>query len=270
MNGNNQVRVFSELLAIDAWHKPLRYDGGTSSVHVDLSFHEGRIGGDDPAIPFVFRVRLKKATLSVKVEQPLKIDRDSVARSIPVATAEHKRIVSLKESAKMNANAGGKITTKSLMIAAGASASAGRDTLREEEVRFMQEIPRILATPKPKSAGEYAWELSASQADTMDGPPWNAKDEPRLSIKSLLIRQRIDPTIKIAVSCRLEDIVIDDLRLKDNGIMSAIKHVIFSPINEAAAIQQLKLTLRDANLEFGEMNDIFSEILIADVLASEL
>ncbi|WP_454280123.1 hypothetical protein [Sphingomonas sp. Marseille-Q8236] len=90
---SNNRRVLAQALAIDAWHEPMRFDGQTFSVHVELSFKSGRIGGDDPNFPFTFNIALKRALLILKMEEPLVIDRRTVARSIPANTAEMTRIV---------------------------------------------------------------------------------------------------------------------------------------------------------------------------------
>lgn len=87
--------MLAEVLRLDAWHKPLRTDGGTSSVYVELSFEEGRLGGDAD-LPFTFRVRLKRALLTIEVEEPLKIDRASIARPIPKSEVERKQLSSPK------------------------------------------------------------------------------------------------------------------------------------------------------------------------------
>ncbi|WP_342251386.1 hypothetical protein [Sphingomonas sp. OTU376] len=266
---NNQIRVLSQVLAIDAWHKPLRVDGGTSSVHVELSFHQGRLGGDNPDMPFTFRVRLKKALLTVSVEQPLEIDRESVARSIPPSSLEHTKILKLNEKAKQNASLLGKISPSALQIAAGASISSEVESTADEEYRFVRHIPNIIATPKPKGAREFSWELRPGQSETLEGEPWNPVEEPRLSVKSLLNQARLDPAIRVTVSCKFEDLEIDDLSLKGTGIIDIAKEALFNRMNEAAAIQQLKLTLRDAQLEFGDIDDKFSNLLIADMLASK-
>lgn len=62
---NNRTRVLGEVLSLDAWHDPFRCNGETSGVFVELSFHEGRLGGEESNIPFTFKIELKRALLTV-------------------------------------------------------------------------------------------------------------------------------------------------------------------------------------------------------------
>ncbi len=95
---NNQKRVLAQVLSIDAWHGPIRTDGDVSAVHVELSFQQGRMGGDDPGFPFTFNIALKRALLTVRLEPPLKLDRNSVARQIPSNQGEYTRIMAALDS----------------------------------------------------------------------------------------------------------------------------------------------------------------------------
>ncbi len=266
---SNQVKVLSEVLAIDAWHKPFRTDGQSASLHVELSFHQGRIGGDKPDIPFTFRIGLKKAVLSVILEKPLQIDRATVARTVPVNTLEHTRLIQLKNQASRNTTFAGKLNLESLKAEAGVSADSRSSKETDDQLRFVSHIPNVIATPKPRGSNEFAWELLPGQTATLDGEPWNPVEEPRLSVKSLLQIPRLIPSIKVILSCKFEDIEIDNIELKDSGIISIAKEAFFNRANEAAAIQQLKLALRDAELEFGSIDDKFSDIVIADIIAVE-
>lgn len=212
---SNQIRVLSEVLAVDAWHKPIRTDGHSASVHVELSFHEGRIGGDRPEIPFTFRVQLKKALLSVVLERPLEIDRNSVARTVPINTLEHTRLIQLKDQARRSASLKGIVNLNALKAEGGLSADAETSKVAEDNLRFVSHIPNIIATPKPGGSGKFSWELLPGQTEMLTGEPWNPVEEPRLSIRSLLELPKIDPAVKVIVSCKFEDIHIDEIRLKD-------------------------------------------------------
>jgi hypothetical protein len=64
---DNRTKVLGEVLSLDAWHEPFRCDGETSGVFVELSFHEGRLGGDDAAMPVTFKIELKRALLTVRL-----------------------------------------------------------------------------------------------------------------------------------------------------------------------------------------------------------
>ncbi|MET3712615.1 hypothetical protein ABIC65_003333 [Sphingomonas trueperi] len=256
------------MLAIDAWHKPLRA-GGSSSVHVDLSFREGRLGGDNDDFPFTFRIKLKKALLTIKVESPLKIERKSVARGIPSDEAEYSRIRAVREEAKANASLKGRLSPAAIHLTASGELSSGHEVRQEDQVRVVQHIPRIIASPIPGGQQEYGWELSPGYDEELSGSPWEPVEHPRLSVRSPESSSAIDPIIKVIVTCRLEDIEITDLTPKQSGFTASVREAIFNEINMAAAIQQIKLTLREANLEVGKLDDRFADIILADALSVE-
>lgn len=266
---NNQRRVLAEVLAIDAWHQPIRTNGGTSSVHVELSFRNGRIGGDDADFPFTFRIALKRALLTVKLEPPLKLDRNSVARSIPVDVGEHTKTLSLLDEAKANVAFNGKISPSSLHASMSGGGSVKAEASQQDQLRVVQSIPRIIATPRPMGLHEYAWELVPGHNETLEGQPWNPVEQPRLSVQSLKASNSIEPVIKIFVSCDLQDIEITDLKLKKNGPLEIIKEAAFNRVNIAVAVQHLKLTLKDMSLEVGDLDDRFASLLVADIISSE-
>ena len=267
---SNKRRVLAQVLSIDAWHSPITYDGKKFSVHVELSFRNGRIGGDDPDFPFTFNIALKRALLTLELEQPLAIDRASVARHIPADQAELTKILAARDEAKTNVNFTGKITPASLALSLSGNADQTQSQSREDQIKVVQQIPRVIAQPHPIGEREYAWELSPGHGMLLEGQPWDPVEQPRLSARYIgQGRPAIEPALKAFVSCKLEDIEITDLKLKDQSISGILKEMAFNRVNEAAAIQQLKLTLREMELQTGSLGDIYSEMTIADVIVSE-
>ena len=267
--GNNQARVLAEVLAIDAWHEPFRYDGGTASVHVEMSFRNGRLGGDDAEFPFTFNIALKRALLTIHVETPLAIDRTTIARSIPKDQSEWSKIVALREGAKREASVGGRVSPKSISMVMTGGLKTNQETSKDEELKIIQNIPRILASPIPRGPNEYAWEIIPGHEEFLTGQPWHPVDEPRLHVKPLDVRKAIDPVIKITVACAIADLEITDFELKQSNLKNIAKGLMLNTMNKAAAIQHLKLTLMERHLEVGSLDDRFSDMLIADVLASQ-
>lgn len=265
----NKTRLLAEVLSIDAWHEPFTFDGVSSNVYVEVSFQNGRLGGDNSQFPFTFNIALRRAQLNIKVESPLKIDKFSISRSIPNDRTELTRIIKLREQAGAKVGFGGKITPAS--IAAVIRGEAHKSTDKEDnlEIKVVQENPRIVAVPRPKTANEYEWELFPSFEEILDGQPWHPVSEPRFAVRGAKESDAVHPAISVSVSCRLEDIEISDLRPKDTSIAGVLKEMVINKINEAAATQHLKLILRDLQLEAGEFNDRYSRLFIADTLAVE-
>lgn len=265
----NHRRVLAEVLSIDAWHDPIKVDGSTSAVHVELSFQQGRLGGDDSEFPFTFNIALKRALLTVQIEQPLVIDRRSIARPNPNQTVEITKLHAAREEAQSSIAYGAKLSPASVAAFFSASAKTDANTKREDQLKLVQAVPRIIASPRPKGEREYSWELLPSYEETLDGQPWDPVENPRLSVRGPRERGALDPVISVHVSCKLEDIQITDLTLKRSTGFGLLRDMLFDRVNEAAAIQHLKLVLRDRYLEVGHMDDRYSEVGIADVLSIE-
>lgn len=265
MGNENRIRVLAEALSIDAWHKPFRTDGGTSSAHVELSFHRGRLGGARRDWPFTFSISLKRALLTVQVEEPLQIDRSSINRPKILSAAERSHTVTVRENVKANLGAGISLG-KGATFTAAAGAGAERSDAREEKVK--QELPLIIANPRPRGPSAYSWELVPGQSAFLLGQPWDPENEPRFHVKSLTNLDSVEPAIKVTLSCSFEDLVIDDLKLKQDGIFERFKDAIQGRNNEAAAVQYLKIALANAELEIGEIDNRFSEILLADLISA--
>lgn len=265
----NRKRILAEALSVDAWHDPFKIDGTTSAVHVEVSFHEGRLGGNDPMIPFTFRIALRKALLTVKIEEPLSIKRSSVSRDIPETPAELTKILSAKQTARSSASLAGKLDPSSLSLALSGELMSGKEASKDQQLKVVQEIPKILAISRPRSPTEYAWELQPAYHEFLDGQPWDPIKSPRLEVRHPSVRQAIDPTIKVILSCALEDLSISSLEPKPQGAIEAIKNAAKGSISYAAAIQYLKRTLINADLEVGKFDNRFSDLWIADVLSQE-
>jgi hypothetical protein len=254
-------------MSLDAWHDPFRLDGSTSGVYVEVSFKGGRVGGDSPEIPFTFKLSLKRALLTIQLESPLEIERRSVARSIPSTAAELSSILKTKERAEISLGGKAKISPASFHLALSGESKSTDEVSREDEIKVIQTLPQIIVSPRPVSSRSYSWHLESSYNPSLQGQPWHPADEPRFRIKAIDNIQKIFPTIKVVVSCALEDIIIEDIKLKSDGLGQSIKNIIFNNINEAAAIQHLKLVLKNSDLEPSAMDNRFSDLIIANVLA---
>ncbi|HEX8239798.1 MAG TPA: hypothetical protein VF574_08685 [Allosphingosinicella sp.] len=260
--------MLSDVLSIDAWHEPFRVDGSTSAVHVELSFTEGRIGGSDVDFPFTFKVSLKRALLTVRAERPLEIDRRSIARSVPEAEIELTKLRTARETAE--ASLSGKATlTPALFGAVLTGATARGEQLTQQDIlKIVQNVPEVLVSPRPRNPQEYAWELVPTYRDGLRGQPWDPIDAPRLRVKpSTSVLPQLLPTISVGVSCALEDLHISDIVPKRLGLNEKLRKLIHNDINEAAAIQHLKLVLREADLEPRAFDNRFAEVILASVLA---
>src|SRR6185312_15472508 len=258
---DNRTRVLGEVLSLDAWHDPFQCDGNSSGVFVELSFHEGRLGGET-SIPFTFKVELRRALLTVRLEAPLEIDRHTVARSIPEADVELRRIKSAKAHAEASLSAKAKLSPRDMALALTGSFGKGRSLADEEVLSVVQALPENIVTPRPLGASAYSWEIEPTYRDVLKGQPWDPVGEPRLKIKSLASIPRIAPAITVEISCDLADVHISDLKLKDNSVGGRVAAAVFNDVNEAAAIQHLKHILSEADLEPSTLDNRFARIVL--------
>jgi hypothetical protein len=264
---NNRVRILSEVLSLDAWHEPFKIDGETSGVFVELSFREGRIGGDDTRFPFTFKVVLRKALLKISCESPLRIDRHSISRDLPQVQIDLIKMRAVKERNEVSAGASGKLGNQGVAISLSGKADLASNNVSEDTMTKKQTVSEIIVDPIPINEHSYSWAMQPSVATELKGQPWDPIKSPRLSVRGLSVLGKIDPSIKITVSCALDDIIIDEIVFKKSSIQNSIKSEIFPAINQAAAVQHLKKVLIDADLEPSALDDRFSEILLANVLA---
>jgi hypothetical protein len=264
---HNRARILSEALFIDAWHDPFQVDGTTSAVHVEVSFSEGRLGGDDENFPFTFKLALRRALMTIKLEHPLAMERRTVARSKPSTEAERTMLLALRDTAKANLSAKGRISPAIIHLALSGAIKAEKEVTAEEKIKIVQTIPNIIVSPQPIDSQRYAWDMVPGHSDVLTGQPWDPMDEPRMRVKLPGNIGSIDPVISVKITCALEDVEISDLVPKKNEFNDKLRNLVHGDISTAAAIQYLKRVLRDADLEAGKLDNRFSDLIIADILA---
>jgi hypothetical protein len=266
---NNRRRLLSEVASLDAWHSPIKTGAGKTQVSVELTFKEGRLGGDDEDFPFTFKMALKRATLSVSVEEPLLIDRRSIARNVPEALIEQTKIRSLRE--KMQANMGGKTTfgTDGLSSNFSIGANSSFAGANAEETKLVQMVPPILVVSEPYGAQEYRWTFEPSFTATLLGQPWDPVSEPRLAARyDFAEPPKICPEVEVTLTCKLSDVMIEDIQPKDPSVRDRLKGRYSYDARNSAAQQHLKQVLRVANLEPGSMDNRFSGLVLATVMSA--
>ncbi len=262
---DNHIRLFADILSIDAWHSEFTSNSSEAKVYVEMSFQQGRIGGDVPSLPFTFSIRLKKARLSIKVNSPLVINKKSISRGIPDSVVELTRLKNIKTISSSVGEASASVSLAKYFIAMSGSAKKESEVTLEEQAKIIQHVPAMLVKPIPGNEREYCWEIEPSYANFLDGQPWDPVDKPRLTVRS--DREIEDPLIKVFVSCKREDLEIDDLVLKDDCLDAKLNQILYREMNKAAAIQHIKHILEFAQLEPGALDNRFSSVILADLIA---
>lgn len=263
---DNRVKLFAQLVRADAWLAEYGPDK-KGQLHVELSFQDGHFGGDSTAIPFTFSASLKRAMLRVAVESPLKIDRSSVARSIPQKEIELNKYISIRK--QIDASASAQATANPRAFAAGLAGSiqGAISVDKGEEARVRETVPAILVKAQPGGAGSYQWELQPSYFAYLEGQPWHPIDEPRMKIDASNANSPQDLATRIFIECHRDDIEVYDLKLKDEGVQARANNLLFNEMNKKAAIQYIKLCLEGAELDPGILDNRFARVVLADLIA---
>ncbi len=267
MTGTNRARVFGDLLSIDAWHDPFISETGEASVYAEISFHEGRLGGDDEDVALTFKVTLRRALLTVNIEHPLRFKRDSLPRDVPDSDAELTKIISAKSATEKSTSIDVKTSMKMIALALKGENHRSNSISDDEILKIVKNIPRILVRSRPSNSQEYSWEMSPTYETHLQGQPWDPIENPRMTVILPEKKAPIDPVVKITVSCNREDILISDIKMKDENLQGRFTENVFREMNEKAAIHHIKLILSRADLEPGKLDNRFSKILLADVIA---
>jgi hypothetical protein len=268
MSGN-RLRLLSDVLSLDAWHSPMRTDRASCQVCVELTFKEGRLGGEDEDFPFTFRLSLKRALMTIRLEEPLDIVRDSVARNIPDSQVHQTRLRAVRDGLIGSIGGEAKISPDTFVAALNAKLKTERTVQNEEETSFIQILPPILAVSEPRGRREYSWTLEPTFMPALRGQPWDPVESPRLSARYDPRKiSKVTPAISVRIECALEDLLIQDINPKDRSLQETISNILPGDTRLAAAKQHIKHVLRVANLEPGGLDNRFSRFLVASVLAA--
>jgi hypothetical protein len=265
----NRRSLLSEVVSLDAWHSPMKVGPGKSEVCVEITFKEGRLGGDDDDFPFTFKMALKRATLAVKLEAPLTIDRRSIARNIPDTLIEQSKVRTLRSKIQSMLSANTQIGTGGLNARLEAGSMGEIAGASEDEIRLIQKVPPILVASEPFGSHEYRWTLEPAIAATLIGQPWDPVAQPRLAARHNFDQlPKLAPEIEVTLSCKLSDTLIEDIQPKDRNMRDLLRGRYSGDARTAAAQQHLKQILRMANLEPGTMDNRFASLIIASVISA--
>jgi hypothetical protein len=187
---------------------------------------------------------------------------------VPEAAAELTRILAAKKMAEGKISARAKLSPAALYLGLSGEAKSVSEVSQEDQLKIVQTIPETLVLPQPGDRREYSWTMEPSWQPTLQGQPWNPVDAPRLRIKPVQVLDPVMPAIRVNITCALEDVHISDIQPKSKEMNDRLRNLVHNEINEAAAKQHLKLVLKDADLEPQSMDNRFSNLMIASILAT--
>tara|TARA_R110002124_G_scaffold263786_1_gene430274 strand:+ start:331 stop:1128 length:798 start_codon:yes stop_codon:yes gene_type:complete len=262
--------MFSEVVALDAWHSPVKKTRDSIEVYVDLAFKDGRMGGEDIDFPFTFRVALKRAKLVLKAPEPLSIIRKTIARDIPLVEAERTQIKMVRD--EIISSKEGELALNAHNFAARLSASKSKNSAssKADVLKVVQTIPLIMVAGEPQGSNAHTWSFQPTYSSFLSGSPWDPIANPRFSGRyDYKNYMKNEPVINASITCALEDLIVSDIEMKNKNLSNSIKNLTGYEKRMAAARQHIKQLLHRINLEPGRMDNRFASLLIASAIAVE-
>lgn len=235
-------------------------------VHIDIVFKTARFGHEAEA-PVRFKLSLRAAEVAFVIppNEPLKIIQDSVARDQALKGGKLSRSTNLTKGSSRAAHAAASLGASPK---AGASAAASTGTSHAEERTFKteDEVRLILSTHRKASDGSHLWELVPASASSLQGQCWDAVREPRLSVRDTRVQERqMEGICRVEVRCKREDLLVEDITLKDAGLLKRLATDNFYHNRIAAAEAYIRRALTYRGLDHGDLDELFSDISVAMV-----
>jgi hypothetical protein len=269
-NHDNRRRAFADVVSIDAWHEPFDGESTRVDLHADIVFGQARVGGESDA-PVTFRLSIKRAeiVLVVPASEPVRVDRSSVSRDSPDLPGKLTEVIEQKSGASAAAKAAvsiGKGGADGSLSAEG-QAHSSIATTRKLEIKGSVEF--MVVTQSKTADGNYRWTVEPRLSRSLQGRPWDAISKPRAKLvdKRKDRTKGIPPTVRVEVRCRREDLLIEELTVKDEKIWESIKARTGFSNRMAAAESYIRDRLEEEGFEVKNIEEAFSELTLAVVTA---
>jgi hypothetical protein len=271
-NLDNRKRAFADVVSIDAWHDD--FDGRRSKVdlHADVVFGTARVGGE-PESPIRFRLSVRRAEVVVVIPElePVSVVKKSVARDSP--KFQGRLTETFEKKAKISGK--GKVSASASHIGGSASASgeasAQADQSDSKRLEISTTVQLMIVTQSQTSEGDYRWLVTPTPGigEILQGRPWDAVTRPRLKMADHRKDRSkgLPPIVRVEVQCRREDLVIENLHIKDESIWENVKSRMGFKNRLAAAEAYIRDRLYAEGLEVENIEDAFGRLTLGSVTA---
>lgn len=269
-HGNFIRQAFAELVSVDAWHKPLDGKTKTVDVHADVVFGEARVSGDGS--PVRFRLRLRRATLIVKVPEtePGSIPKSSVYRAESQTLIELTRRTTEKTQLDAHIHASAGIGHTGVKAEAKMEADARASASCSEEAKSVQKIRPVVADYRyDREQDAHAWDFKSAIDPHLLGRPWDGASQVILTLHDERAKatKSLAPALQVCLVYRREDLIIEDIELTDESRWNKVKASLSGSKMKAAEAYIREELLRNG-LAIGDLKDKFSQITFVDMLAT--
>lgn len=203
----------------------------------------------------------------------MRIDRASVARDAPELQGKQTTTIASKQRAAASGKAGVALSRTGVGGTAEGSISAERSLIFDETTEVRRDV-KLVVVMHSQRQGHDCWVLTPGAGEEiLKGRGWDAIKEPRLTLldKRKSRRKNIDPAIHVEVRCCREDLVIEDIELKDET-----KQWFNSRAKQANRVAAAESYIRDRLVQTGlevEPNTVtekFGELVLARITAAPL
>lgn len=264
---DNRKRALSEVVSLEAWHQQFKAKRKAVKLFVDVVFSEGRVGGSSDPVRFRLRIKQAEVVVVIPPTEQASIDKTSVAREAPLS--EIKSVEEEKSVRKTTAKAKADLNARHTLVPSVTVGAEGhKEGTRSSHATRTRSIPAIQVMQTKTPEGQYAWQLRPGWGQTLLGRPWSATSEPRLKVidKRADSSRGLEPSVRVEVRCRREDLDITDIRLSaDKGLVGK-----FSPRRnkEVAAEALIRSRLFEAGLFHStDLSDPFAEMVLCATTA---
>lgn len=276
MNGNdqNRLRQLEGLITVDAWHSRLTENNRIADLFMYVNFEEARLGDR-----VIFRLNLRRAEISVIVagDPPFSIDPEHIWRgdtgtsgcitykneterdtSISAKILAAFNLQKIDASVGINAN-----TTYSSKTSNSSEAAMKVSPIRVDFDRHIENRPTWIMRPSGlPTAGDPSGEF-------LNGTPWAEGKRRLLRFVDRRDDTSIgdDPSVKVRISCKREDLHFHDFRVEDSvgkwqRIDDSSKIIV--------AEEYLKRKLVGTGLHAGNLRNPFSLVILGDLWSAPI
>ena len=221
-----------------------------------------------------FRLSIKRAEVVVIIPEtePLAVDRDRVSRDAPGDPRDASRVTEIFEKAteaRRAAAASAKVGNGVIDLSIGGAVSGKSTVSSSQKLEVSRAIRLFNVTQSMTEDGHYRWIIESDARNPLKGRPWDCA-EPRLTLldKRRVPVHGIEPSVRIEIRCRREDLLIDDLELVDEGLWQSLKGRAGFDNRIAAAEYYIRDQLSQLGLEVKNIEDKFGRVTIANIIAA--
>jgi hypothetical protein len=269
-NFDNRKRAFADVVTIDAWHHAFDADTSSADLHADVVFGIARVGGEaDSSVRFRLSVKRAEIVVVVPEAEPVTVDRGSVSRDAPDLQGKLTEIVERSSQASVKGSASGGLSTTGLSGSVSLEGAAQANISANQRLEISETVQFMLVTQSKTADGHYRWSAEPRTTKALHGRPWDGAKQPRLKLidKRKDRSKGIPPAVRVEVRCRREDLIIEDLEVKDENLWGKIQSRAGFRNRMAAAESYIRDRLSEEGLDVKNIDDIFGQLTLANVTA---